>query len=123
MVGNMTSSLFHYLLALSIAFAPMLPAFASGKMSASSHAAHASHANHTDTHVGIEGGGNRTAPLPVKHEHCNGQCCLACSMSFVETDVIWHGAAQARSIQVPVVVRLIQHHTVTVPHRPPRTLS
>lgn len=110
------ATVFRYLLALSVALAPMLPAFTSSPMSLSEHAFH-SH------HVGAPANGHAGAPISGKHAHCNGHCCLACGMAFAETSVVLIDASYAPAVQVPVVVRLHSHPLIAVLERPPRTLS
>ncbi|HEX9812237.1 MAG TPA: hypothetical protein VGA88_09140 [Burkholderiales bacterium] len=109
--------LFRYLLAISIVFAPMVPAFAASKIDAGRHAAHA------PMHDAGEISGDPVQPNSGKHLNCYGHCCLACGMSIVDVPIVPSGAGRARSVQTPTVQRLHPHPLVTVPHRPPRTLS
>jgi hypothetical protein len=109
--------LFRHLLVLSIAFAPMVPAFAASKIGVGEHMAHG------HMHDVGKVSGDQAQPHSGKHLNCNGHCCLACGMAFVQTNVAWVGAEHTRSILIPIVVHLHALHVVTVPRRPPRTLS
>jgi hypothetical protein len=109
--------LFRFLLALSIAGAPMLPAFASSKADAGQHA------GHEQSDAGTTVPGDPAKPHSGKHDFCNGNCCLACGMSVLDVSLDWGKAIHARSVLTPTVGHYHPHPIVTVPHRPPRARS
>ena len=120
MFARTAAFLFRYLLALSIAFAPTLPAFASSVFSADEHA---THAGHVYVDAGAKVSSDPAKPHSGQHNHCNGHCCLACGMSVVGVPVVWSNASRVHPVQLPTVGRFHPHPIVTIPHRPPRTLS
>lgn len=118
MSGRTAAFLFRYLLVLSIGLAPMIPAFAASKSDTGEHAGHA-----YMYFAGKVTPGDPMQPHSGKHLNCNGHCCLACGMSVVHVPIVLSNPYATRTVQTPTVGQLYPHLVVTVPHRPPRTLS
>ena len=95
----------------------MVPAFAANKIDVGERTAHG--------HIHDMGkvSSDQAQPNSGKHLNCNGHCCLACGMSVVHVPIVLSNPYATRSVQTPTVGQLYPHLVVTVPHRPPRTLS
>ncbi len=109
-----------FLLALSVAVAPVFPAFASVWKNADSQTIHAEHA---DAHATVTPPADLSQSPCDKHDNCNGYCCATCAQCFTAMVVAPIEIARARSIQTPTVRRFHPHSVVATPHRPPRVLS
>lgn len=112
---NASLRIFAFLaLALSLLFAPVLPAFATVAMSGAHVGEHAGH------------GAKHVAPADEQgsaHENCNDHCCLACTMHFVSVAVPSLGSDYSSSGPIPSVQHFNPYGIVSPPDRPPRSLS
>lgn len=124
MFRSSATLLFRYLLALSIAWAPTMSAFASTRMSAEMNAAEVTAPMHHVDHAGayVECDTDSATPL-AQHAHCHAHCCVACSMSFMQTNTIRVNTEPGHSLQVPLVGALHPDSPATPLLRPPRSLA
>lgn len=107
-------------LALVLAAAPALPAFA---MTIKAGAAHAVHISHDGNHGNMS---DHSAPKQspcTQHDSCNGQCCAFCAQCFGAVSLLQLDQIRSHPVQTPVLAELHPRILVTSPDRPPRFLS
>jgi hypothetical protein len=109
------------LLAVSVVFAPLAPALATGTGSNGAHAAHVSHGGDHDA------GGPVQADQPSKpctaHAACTGPCCAGCANCFGAVSLVQPLHVHSHPVKTPVLSRLYSFVLIASPDRPPRSLS
>lgn len=104
-------------LALIMALAPVLPAFAFVDAGGVTRAIHASHdGDKADV-------SNHATPNPcTQHDSCKGQCCASCAQCLSAVFLVPSDNAHSHPVLTPVLNELHPFFLVASPDRPPRGL-
>lgn len=108
-----------FLLAVIVAGAPVLPAFAFVHKGGDENAIHASHGGTADM-------SNHAAPKQTsctQHDSCQGQCCASCAHCFSAVFLLHPDFFRLQTAQTPILTALHPHDLVALRDRPPRFLS
>ncbi len=107
-------------LALIVAWAPVLPSFAMTIEAGDAPAVHVSHAgNHADM---SDHGAPKQTPC-TQHDSCDGQCCAFCAQCFSAVSLMLLDQAHSHPVQISNLTGLHPRLVATSPDRPPRILS
>ncbi len=107
-----------FLLALIVAGAPVLPAFAFAPEVGDGNALHASHGGTADM-------SKHAAPKQTscaQHDSCQGQCCASCAHCFNAMFLPHPAFFRSHPAQTPILTALHPRDLVALPDRPPRFL-
>lgn len=108
------------LLALVLAWAPVLPVFAMMVKAGDVHAAHATHDGH---HENVSGLATTKQSPCTQHDDCNGQCCDFCAQCFGAVSMVLPDDAPPHPVQTSILTEPHPRILAVSLERPPRILS
>lgn len=107
-------------LALVVAWAPVLPALA---MAVRADDARSIHVTHAGSHDSVSDAATTRQTPCTQHDACHGQCCDICAQCFSAVSLIALVQTHSHPIQTSVLTQLHPRLFVASPDRPPRFLT
>lgn len=110
-----------FLVALSVAFAPLAPVFAMVSGSGETHAVHAAHDGDHRADGSIQADPHSTSC--TQHDSGADQCGNCCAHCFGVVSLFQPAYLLSHPVQIPVLSQLHSFVVIASPDRPPRLLS
>jgi len=110
------------LLALLLAWAPVLPSLAMMTRADDVQSAPAAPAGDHHDHAGVAHAGDPAQTPCTQHDSCNGQCCDLCAQCFSAVSAVPLEQVRPHPVQSPVLTKFHPRIFSASPDRPPRIL-